>query len=66
MSRQSKQAKRAVVAKAITALHKAGKRGPSRTSPKTEGRHGYRHNAKRMEALAEFVKGMRLAGKLGR
>lgn len=35
MSRQSKQAKKAIIAKQITALHKRGERGPSRTTKHT-------------------------------
>lgn len=34
MSRQSKQAKKAVIAKQITAMHMKGNKGPSATQPK--------------------------------
>ncbi len=75
MSRQNKQAKRYKAAAAVTALHgpvqdshgqitMTGRRGPSRTSPRTEGRHGMRANPKRVAALAEVVKTMRLEGRL--
>jgi len=56
MSRQNKQAKRAVLAAEITRLHKNGDRGPSETAPKKRaGRHkDPERAAARAEALAEM------------
>lgn len=34
MSRQSKQARKAIIAAQITAIHKRGQRGPAKTSKK--------------------------------
>jgi hypothetical protein len=56
MSRQNKQAKRAVLAAEFTQLHKNGDRGPAKTTPKKRvGRHrdGERQAA-RAEALSEM------------
>ncbi len=59
MSRQNKQAKRAVLAAEITRLHKAGDRGPEKTTPKKRvGRH---RDGERQAARAEALAGIRTA-----
>jgi len=48
MSRQSKAAKKAIIAKAITKLHKDGNKGPKSTAPK----HG-KNASKRLYTAAK-------------
>lgn len=56
MTKQRKQEKRAVLAAAITALHKNGEKGPARTSPQHGKRYGYRNNPDVMKRMAEMSK----------
>lgn len=66
MSRQSKNAKQRTLAKAITALHLKGEKGPSKTERKhgkkdanrlytklTRGQKDVKNSAKRQEAVAQ-------------
>lgn len=57
MSRNSKNATRKQQAKAITALHLKGEKGPSKTAPAHGKKWTYRHNPDAMKKLAEFLKG---------
>jgi len=59
MSRQNKQAKRNILAAEITALHKAGDRGPAKTVPK-KARSRYR-DIERVKARAEALAGIRMS-----
>lgn len=56
MSRQSKNARNIARRKQITAMHKNGEKGPSRTAPKHGKKWTYRSNPASMKALAEFLK----------
>ena len=56
MSRQSKNARNLARAKQITAMHKNGEKGPSKTTPLHKKRHGYRTNPEAQKRLAEFLK----------
>jgi len=62
MTRQSKQAKRLVAAREISATRVAGGHGPSATTPK----HG-KKNAwwQKFRSYKEFVSGVKKAGKRG-
>ena len=53
MSRQSKQAKRAVLAAEFTQLHKQGQRGPKRTTPKRSNQ--YRISIERRKSVDAFL-----------
>lgn len=55
MSRQSKNAKNRARAKAITALHKNGEKGPARTTPLHGKRWGYRTNPDVARRIAELI-----------
>ena len=57
MSRQSKNARNIARRKQITAMHKNGEKGPSRTSPSHGKKWTYRNNPDSMKRLAEFLKG---------
>lgn len=56
MSRQSKNAKNAARARAITAMHKNGEKGPSRTTPAHGKKWGYRDNPEVLKRIAEALK----------
>lgn len=57
MTKQRKNEKKAVLAKAITALHKNGEKGPARTTAIHGKKWTYRSNPDSMKRLAEFLKG---------
>lgn len=56
MSRQSKNAKNAARRKSITALHKNGEKGPSRTTALHGKKWGYRTNPEVQKRIAEAMK----------
>jgi hypothetical protein len=56
MSRNSKNATRKAQAKAITALHLKGEKGPARTSPSHGKKWGYRDNPEVLKRIAEAIK----------
>lgn len=56
MSRQSKNARKISLRKQITAMHKNGEKGPSKTQPKHGKKWTYRSNPAAMKSLAEFLK----------
>ena len=56
MSRQSKNAKKLAKAAQITAMHKNGEKGPSRTTPVHGKRWGYRTNPETQKRVAEMLK----------
>lgn len=57
MTRQNKNIKNRARAKAITAMHLKGEKGPSSTQPKHGKKHTYRGNPALMKSLAEFTRG---------
>lgn len=56
MSKNSKNATRKAQAKAITALHLKGEKGPAKTVSKHEKKWGYRDNPEVAKRIAELVK----------
>lgn len=56
MTRQSKNATNAARARTITAMHKNGEKGPSKTNPQHNKRHGYRDNPDNLKRQAEALK----------
>lgn len=68
MTKQRKNEKNAARAKAITALHLQGEKGPARTTALHGKRHGYRDNPETLKRIAEMQKakepqGEKTAGK---
>lgn len=57
MSRNSKNARNLARARQITAMHKNGEKGASKTAPQHGKKWTYRHNPDAMKRLAEFLKG---------
>lgn len=57
MSRNNKNARNLAKARQITAMHKNGEKGPSRTAAVHGKKWTYRSNPASMKALAEFLKG---------
>jgi hypothetical protein len=56
MSRQSKNARNLAKARQITAMHKNGEKGPSRTTPQHGKKWGYRDNPEVLKRIAEAAK----------
>jgi hypothetical protein len=56
MSRQSKEAKKKIIAKQYTAIRKGGGKGPAATVPKHGKRWTYRNNEKTTAAREEAAK----------
>lgn len=56
MSRQSKNARNLAKARTITAMHKNGEKGPSRTAPQHGKKWGYRDNPEVQKRIAEMLK----------
>jgi hypothetical protein len=57
MSRNSKNARNLAKARQITAMHKNGEKGASKTAPQHGKKWTYRHNPDAMKRLAEALKG---------
>ena len=64
MSRQSKQAKNNARAAAITELHRAGRRGPSKTTPRDTDRRTMRKNPARLKTMQAAIDDWRKRGAL--
>ena len=56
MSKNSKNAQRLEKAREMSKLHKAGNKGPAKTTPKHEKRWGYRDNPEVAKRRAELLK----------
>lgn len=56
MSRQSKNARNMARARQISAMHKNGEKGPSRTTPSHGKKWGYRSNPEVLKRIAEMLK----------
>ena len=56
MSRNSKNARNIARRKTITAMHKNGEKGTSRTAPKHGKKWGYRDNPDVQKRIAEMLK----------
>lgn len=56
MSRQSKNARNLAKARTITAMHKNGEKGPSRTGALHGKKWGYRDNPEVLKRVAEALK----------
>lgn len=56
MTKQRKNEKKAVLAKAITAMHLQGEKGPAKTTPLHGKKWGYRSNPEVAKRIAEMSK----------
>jgi hypothetical protein len=56
MSRQSKNARNLAKARQISAMHKNGEKGPSKTNPQHGKRWTYRNNPEVQKRIAEQLK----------
>lgn len=56
MTKQRKNEKKAILAKAITAMHLQGEKGPSKTTPLHNKKWGYRNNPDVLKRIAELAK----------
>lgn len=63
MSRNNKGARLVAQRKAITAMHKNGNKGPSKTQPKHGKRWTYRSNPIIQKSIAEALKASKVEGR---